>query len=90
MTANFFSIFRPAARVNRCNNMEQVRRAEACGERDVVTVEPMDKLQALAPFDEKLGVQEDGNNATRLVAALEHMPLAIVQAAAYISQRALR
>ncbi|KAF2688898.1 TPR-like protein [Lentithecium fluviatile CBS 122367] len=58
--------------------------------RDIVAVEPMDKVQALALFEKKLGVQQDNGNAVGLAAALEYMPLAIVQAAAYISQRAPR
>ncbi|MCJ1273889.1 hypothetical protein MMC21_001682 [Puttea exsequens] len=57
---------------------------------DVVTVEPMDEAQALALFEAKLGKQGDNEDTAKLVASLEFMPLAIVQAAAYISQRAPR
>ncbi|KAK7177600.1 TPR domain protein (kinesin light chain) [Paraphaeosphaeria sporulosa] len=56
-------------------------------QRDIVTVETMDETQALALFEKKLGVQGDSNDVAELAAALEYMPLAIVQAAAYISQR---
>jgi tetratricopeptide (TPR) repeat protein len=50
----------------------------------------MDEAHALMLFKEKLGMQGDSKNIAELVAALEFMPLAIVQAAAYISQRAPR
>ncbi|KAF2679262.1 hypothetical protein K458DRAFT_394168 [Lentithecium fluviatile CBS 122367] len=59
--------------------------------RDIVSVEPMDKVQAHALFEKKLGVQGVkgvNGNVAELAAALEYMLLAIVQAAAYISQRA--
>jgi hypothetical protein len=50
----------------------------------------MDEAQALALFEKKLGAQGDSGGVAELAAALEYMPLAIVQAAAYISQRAPR
>ncbi|KAF1828129.1 hypothetical protein BDW02DRAFT_635370, partial [Decorospora gaudefroyi] len=59
-------------------------------QRDVVNVNPMDEAQALALFEKKLGAQGDSGDVAELAAALEYMPLAIVQAAAYISQRAPR
>ena len=59
-------------------------------ESDIIAVEPMDEAHALALFEKKLGKQGDGKDLTELAAALEFMPLAIVQAAAYISQRAPR
>ena len=59
-------------------------------QRDVVSVDPMDEAQALALFEKKLGAQGDSGHVAELAAALEYMPLAIVQAAAYISQRAPR
>ena len=55
--------------------------------RDVVPVELIDKAQALALFKKKLEAQEDTSNVAELAAVLEYMPLVIVQAAAYISQR---
>jgi hypothetical protein len=58
--------------------------------RNILSVEPMDKIEGVALFKKKLGAQEDSSDVAELVAALEHMPLAIVQAAAYISQRAPR
>ncbi|KAF2678089.1 TPR-like protein [Lentithecium fluviatile CBS 122367] len=58
--------------------------------RDIVSVKPMDKMQALALFEKKLGVEGVYSDVAELAAALEFMPLAIVQAAAYISQRAPR
>jgi len=57
---------------------------------DVIAVGPMDEADALALFEKKLGVQEDKNEISGLATALEFMPLAIVQAAAYISERAPR
>ncbi|KAF2826856.1 TPR-like protein [Ophiobolus disseminans] len=59
-------------------------------QRDIVSVEPMDEAQALVLFKKKLGAQGDNSNIAKLAAALEYMPLAIVQAAAYILQRAPR
>jgi hypothetical protein len=59
-------------------------------QRDVVNVDPMDEAQALALFEKKLGAQGDSGDVAELATALEYMPLAIVQAAAYISQRAPR
>jgi tetratricopeptide (TPR) repeat protein len=58
-------------------------------QRDLVSVEPMDKAEGIALFEKKLRVQ-DSDSVAELAAALEYMPLAIVQAAAYISQRAPR
>jgi tetratricopeptide (TPR) repeat protein len=58
--------------------------------RDVIAVKPMDKASAVALFEKKLGPQGDSSEIGKLAAALEYMPLAIVQAAAYISQRAPR
>jgi hypothetical protein len=57
---------------------------------DIIPVEPMDKGHALALFEKNLGYQGDSKDIVELVAELEFMPLAIVQAAAYISQRAPR
>jgi hypothetical protein len=57
---------------------------------DIIEVEPMDGVHAVALFKKKLGEPNDSKDTAELVAALEYMPLAIVQAAAYISQRAPR
>src|SRR5579871_1654876 len=57
---------------------------------NVIAVDPMDEADALALFEKKLGVQKDSNDIAELAAALEFMPLAIVQAMAYISERAPR
>ncbi|KAF2098292.1 putative kinesin [Rhizodiscina lignyota] len=58
----------------------------------IVMVDPMDKADAFELLDKKLEptVQRNDEDNTRLVAALERMPLAIVQATAYISQMAPR
>ncbi|KAF2263124.1 hypothetical protein CC78DRAFT_560967 [Lojkania enalia] len=55
--------------------------------RDLIVVEPMNKEDALALLEKKLGIPDDKDSATELTTALEFMPLAIVQAAAYITQR---
>ena len=57
-------------------------------QRDIVSVEPMDKAEGIALFTKKLGPQSNNSNVAELAAALEYMPLAIVQAAAHILQRA--
>jgi hypothetical protein len=57
---------------------------------DIIAVEPMNKADALEFFSKKYRRAEDGNDATELVAVLEFMPLAIVQATSYISQRTPR
>jgi hypothetical protein len=59
-------------------------------QRDIVRVEPMDKAEGLALFTKKLGAQGNNSDVAELATALEYMPLAIVQAAAYILQRAPR
>ena len=55
---------------------------------DIIAVEPMDEAHAQALFEKKLGKKCE--DVAELVAALKFMPLAIVQAAAYISYRAPR
>ena len=57
---------------------------------DIIAVEPMDEAHALALFEKKMGKQDNSKDVVELATALEFMPLAIVQAAAYISQRAPR
>jgi Flp pilus assembly protein TadD len=62
--------------------------------RDITTLEPMDEPQAIELCEKKLGSQGDNQynkaDAAELAATLEYMPLAIVQAVAYILQRAPR
>ena len=59
-------------------------------ERNIIAVQPMAESQALALFEKKLGAMSEGNHVAELAAALEFIPLAIAQAAAYISQKAPR
>ena len=59
-------------------------------ERDIIGVEPMNEAQAVALLKTKLGAQGDSGDVAELAAVLEYMPLAIVQAAAYIWRRAPR
>ena len=56
---------------------------------DTITVKPMDGEEAITLLKTKLRVREDGGDDTiaQLANTLDFMPLAIVQAAAYISQR---
>ncbi|OAL56144.1 putative kinesin [Pyrenochaeta sp. DS3sAY3a] len=58
--------------------------------RDVIAVKPMDKPSAVALFKKKLGTWGNSSAVAELAVVLEYMPLAIVQAAAYISQRVPR
>lgn len=51
---------------------------------DIITVQPMGEELSLALLGKKIGPQSDRTTAKRLTAALEYMPLAISQAAAYI------
>ena len=57
---------------------------------DIIPVEPMNESQAISLFEKKFGVQSDLSAIDQLATALEFMPLAIVQAAAFIKQRAPR
>jgi hypothetical protein len=55
--------------------------------KNIITIKPINKADVLELFKKKLG-RGNSDDATGLATALEFMPLAIVQAAAYISQRA--
>ncbi|CAG8069403.1 unnamed protein product [Penicillium salamii] len=57
---------------------------------DIITVNPMDNSQASALMEKKLGMPANKEDILKLTEALEFMPLAIVQAAAYIKQRTPR
>lgn len=57
--------------------------------RDLVEIQPMDKSEALELLLKKLE-SDDNEDSRKLVAELEFMPLAIVQAAGYIRSRAPR
>ncbi|KAL9612624.1 MAG: hypothetical protein Q9167_002794 [Letrouitia subvulpina] len=61
---------------------------KAVEDKDIIIVEPMKRVHALALLEKKLGVRGNDEGVSDLVVALEFMPLAIVQAAALISQRA--
>ena len=57
---------------------------------NIIAVDPMNTEDAATLFRKKLrqrGADDTPERVTSLVTSLEHMPLAIVQAAAYISQR---
>jgi hypothetical protein len=55
---------------------------------DIIDVNPMSSEQALALLKTKMVERQDENDVIKLAAVLENMPLAIVQAAAFISQKA--
>ncbi|KAH8727392.1 P-loop containing nucleoside triphosphate hydrolase protein [Phaeosphaeriaceae sp. PMI808] len=57
---------------------------------DITRVQPMDQAHALALLRNKLDGSFEQDDAAALVEALDYMPLAIAQAAAYIGQRAPR
>ncbi|CAG7916566.1 unnamed protein product [Penicillium olsonii] len=57
---------------------------------DIISVDPMDQEVGCLLFEKKLGMKADKEEILRLITALESMPLAIAQAAAYIRQRAPR
>jgi len=57
---------------------------------DIIRVPPMDKAHALALLRNKLEGSFKQDDGAALVEALDYIPLAISQAAAYISQRAPR
>ena len=59
-------------------------------DRDIVAVEPMDENHALELFKTKIQESFDEGDAKILLQALDYMPLAISQAAAYINQRSPR
>lgn len=59
-------------------------------DRNIIDIEPMTEQDAVTLFEKKLGLQAEKEAVTELIAALDLMPLAIVQAAAYIKQRAPR
>ncbi|KAK8093420.1 hypothetical protein PG997_000105 [Apiospora hydei] len=55
---------------------------------DIILVEPINQKEAKALIETKLGLRQDKVCIAALAIALECMPLAIVQATAYISRRA--
>ena len=58
--------------------------------KDIFPVQPMTQAQALTLLEKKLGPLDRDHGTKELATELEFVPLAIVQAAAYISQRAPR
>ncbi|KAF2675928.1 hypothetical protein K458DRAFT_352596 [Lentithecium fluviatile CBS 122367] len=58
--------------------------------RCMISVGPMNEVQACALFRKKHEESKDSISINELVEALEYMPLAIVQAAAYIAQKVPR
>jgi hypothetical protein len=58
--------------------------------RDIIPVEPMTDQDAVTLLQKKLNQPADGGELKELAKALENMPLAIVQAAAYIQEKGPR
>ncbi|CAI7666504.1 unnamed protein product [Penicillium palitans] len=58
--------------------------------KDLIKVQPMERSQALDLLQRKLAQPEESQESRQLVEELEFMPLAIVQAASYIINRAPR
>jgi tetratricopeptide (TPR) repeat protein len=58
--------------------------------RSIIEVKPMNENDAMSLLGKKLGPDIGRDNAPELLNALDYMPLAITQAAAYIQQRAPR
>ncbi|OAL56170.1 TPR-like protein [Pyrenochaeta sp. DS3sAY3a] len=59
-------------------------------EDDILAVQPMEMATGTELLHKKLGAEVDKSGVADLAAALDFMPLALVQAAAYIRQRAPR
>ncbi|KAF9730017.1 TPR domain protein (kinesin light chain) [Paraphaeosphaeria minitans] len=60
-------------------------------ESDIIPIEPMHNAAAHALLRKKLGsTKEEDSSIVQLATTLDHMPLALVQAAAYIRERAPR
>jgi tetratricopeptide (TPR) repeat protein len=64
--------------------------ARLTDECDVITIGPMGEATALALLEKKLGHSCAMKDMQKLAAALDHMPLALAQAGAYIKQRGSR
>lgn len=59
-------------------------------EDEIIEIDSMDEAHAIAPFEKKLGMQDNREDIIEHTELLEFMPLAIIQAASYIRQRAPR
>jgi tetratricopeptide (TPR) repeat protein len=60
------------------------------GDQSIIEVGTMIEAEALSLLEKRLGTIADWGTATELVRALEHVPLAVSQAAGYIQARAPR
>jgi hypothetical protein len=58
--------------------------------KDLIEVKPMEESEALELLQRKLDQPRESDESQQLVNALELMPLAVVQAAIYIRNRAPR
>lgn len=60
---------------------------EIAGPRNLIEVRPMEKLEAIDLLQRKLNIPAERGSMEQLVEALELMPLAIIQAAGYITHQ---
>ena len=58
--------------------------------RDVIAIEPIAKTDAVTLLQKKLGAVDGNSDLEELASILEYMPLALIQAAAYIQQKGAR
>ncbi|CAG8314098.1 unnamed protein product [Penicillium salamii] len=63
---------------------------EISGYKNLIEVQPMEKAEALDLLKNKLNMPAEREDMVQLVEALEFMPLAIIQAAGYITHRSPR
>ncbi|KAJ5552299.1 hypothetical protein N7494_001677 [Penicillium frequentans] len=60
---------------------------DIAGHRNLIEVRPMEKLEAIDLLQRKLNIPAERGSTEQLVEALELMPLAIIQAAGYITHQ---
>ncbi|KAJ5805569.1 uncharacterized protein N7503_003171 [Penicillium pulvis] len=60
---------------------------EIAGHRNLIEVRPMEKIEAIDLLQRKLNIPTERESMEQLVEALELMPLAIIQAAGYITHQ---
>jgi hypothetical protein len=63
--------------------------ANIINKQDILTIKLIDTIDTQHLFRKKLNKQKNQENNIKLIAAFKFIPLTIIQAAAYIKQRAL-
>ncbi|KAF2022632.1 hypothetical protein EK21DRAFT_11443, partial [Setomelanomma holmii] len=87
------SRYLPSSRYSSVLVTSRTRRAamQVVEESDIIPIQPMHDAAAHALLRKKLGgIREEDDSIAELATTLDHMPLALVQAAAYIRERAPR